>query len=211
QDVEIVDVIPIEQRRREIGRLFLVSMDYTEGEPETYLLPVVVAKRPRSAESDEVPDDVIAELDASSSSGSTPWALCDGSTDPQLAMAILDLVRRGRTESGARGRIVGVPLRAMRSMVPDASAVAQVRPLGAEQSNTSMLIGDRVLLKLLRKLDIGDHPEVEVGRHLNSVVNFPYVAPFGGALEYEAGRQRRMTLASVTGYVPNDGDAWTRT
>jgi maltose alpha-D-glucosyltransferase/alpha-amylase len=205
QDVEIIDVIPIEQRRREVGRIILVSLEYTEGEPETYAVPVVVAKRPRPVDSDDTPDDVIAELDSA-----TGVALCDGSTDPQLATALFELVRRGRSEAGSAGRITGVPARGMRSIVSEVSSPAQVRSLGADQSNTSLLVGERALMKLLRKVDAGDHPEVELGRHLNEVARFPYAAPFGGVLEYEAGRQRSVTLASVTGFVVNDGDAWTR-
>ncbi|HEX7095743.1 MAG TPA: maltose alpha-D-glucosyltransferase, partial [Acidimicrobiales bacterium] len=205
QDVEIVDAVPIEQRGREIGRVLLVSLEYTEGEPETYALPVVVTKRPRSAAEEDSHDDVIAELDPG-----TGVVLCDGSADAQLASALFELVRRSRTEAGTNGRFVGVPTRAMRALTRGAALPGQVRALGAEQSNTTVLIGDRVLMKLLRKIERGPHPEAEIGRHLSEVCRFPHVAPFAGVIEYERARNATMTIACLTGYVVNDGDAWSR-
>src|SRR5690606_12150330 len=98
QDIDIVDAVPVEPRGRELRRLLIVSLEYAEGEPETYALPVVVMKRPRTAGEEDSREDVIAELDAA-----TSVALCDGSGDPQLACALFDLVRRGRTQAGAGG------------------------------------------------------------------------------------------------------------
>jgi maltose alpha-D-glucosyltransferase/alpha-amylase len=73
-----------------------------------------------------------------------------------------------------------------------------------------VLIGDRVLMKLVRKIEPGPHPEVEVGRQLSEVAKLPYVAPYAGSLEYERRRHRRAVVASLSGFVPNDGDAWSR-
>lgn len=66
------------------------------------------------------------------------------------------------TETGIRTRCVpgGAPL-----------GTAAARPLGAEQSNTSMNVGGTHVVKVLRRLRAGVHPEVEVGRHLAAVAD----------------------------------------
>jgi maltokinase len=43
------------------------------------------------------------------------------------------------------------------------------RLLGAEQSNTSVVVGGTHVLKVFRRLQTGPHPEVEIGRHLAAV------------------------------------------
>jgi maltose alpha-D-glucosyltransferase/alpha-amylase len=208
QDASIVDIVAIEQGRRPVGYLLLINLEYTEGEPEIYAVPVVVAKKSRSAEGDDHGpgnEDVIAVLDAV-----TGVSLCDGSADPQLGSALYDLVRRSGTEAGEVGKLSGVPARALRGLTRGASVPPSIRAVGAEQSNTSVLVGERVLMKLIRKIEPGTHPEVEIGRQLSEVARLPYVAPFAGILEYERPRSRRMAVASLTGFVPNDGDAWSR-
>src|SRR5207302_6115575 len=46
---------------------------------------------------------------------------------------------------------------------PEAWAALEPRPLGAEQSNTSLRYGDRLVLKLFRKLEPGVNPDLEIG------------------------------------------------
>ena len=81
-------------------------------------------------------------------------------------------------------------------------------PLRAEQSNTSIAYADRLILKLFRRLGEGLNPDLETGRFLTDLTNFPHIAPVAGSLEYRRGRtQESATLGIVQGYVPNQGDA----
>ena len=59
--------------------------------------------------------------------------------------------------------------------------------LGAEQSNSSMLFGNKLFLKLYRKLEDGVNPDVEVTRFLSERA-FTGVPAFGGAIEYHSHR-----------------------
>ena len=40
------------------------------------------------------------------------------------------------------------------------------RPIGADQSNTTVVVGERLALKMYRRLESGLHPDIEIGRHL---------------------------------------------
>jgi maltose alpha-D-glucosyltransferase/alpha-amylase len=79
--------------------------------------------------------------------------------------------------------------------------------LSAEQSNTSVAFGDRLLLKLFRRVDEGQNPDLEMGLFLTEK-GFPNIPRVAGALEYVRGHRGPMTVGIVQEYVPNEGDAW---
>ncbi|GGI92298.1 hypothetical protein GCM10009083_06040 [Halopseudomonas pertucinogena] len=54
-----------------------------------------------------------------------------------------------------------------------------IHPMTAEQSNTSILIGERMMLKIIRRVMPGIHPEIEIGRFLTQR-QFPAIAPLLG-------------------------------
>ena len=78
----------------------------------------------------------------------------------------------------------------------------------AEQSNTSILYGDRMILKLFRRLQPGENPDVEIGRFLTEVAHFPHIPPFLGEIEMNRPGMARTTLAMLQGLVANQGDGW---
>src|SRR5690606_36546896 len=81
--------------------------------------------------------------------------------------------------------------------------------LGVEQSNTSVSFGDEVLVKLIRRLEPGVNPELEVGSALTDA-GFEAIADVLGGLEYGTG-SKRMTVAVAQRFGPTEGDAWSLT
>ena len=78
----------------------------------------------------------------------------------------------------------------------------------AEQSNTSILYGDQLILKLFRRLQPGENPDVEVGRFLTEVARFPNVAPFLGEISITGNDREKTTTAMLQGLIANQGDGW---
>jgi maltose alpha-D-glucosyltransferase/alpha-amylase len=78
----------------------------------------------------------------------------------------------------------------------------------AEQSNNSVIFGERLMLKVFRRLEEGVNPELEVGRFLTEKTTFAQIAALAGSLEYRRGKGEPVTIAILQGYVPNQGDAW---
>ena len=70
----------------------------------------------------------------------------------------------------------------------------------AEQSNTSVVFGDQLILKLFRRLEPGVNPDLEIGRFLTEQ-GFPYT-PLSWCLEYRRGRKEPSTLASCRATCP---------
>ena len=74
----------------------------------------------------------------------------------------------------------------------------------------SVAYGDRVLLKMYRRLETGINPDLEIGRLLTTM-NFPYSPPLAGSLEYVRANSETVTVAILQGFVHNQGDAWSYT
>jgi maltose alpha-D-glucosyltransferase/alpha-amylase len=83
-----------------------------------------------------------------------------------------------------------------------------VRVIGVEQSNVSIIVGDAVLLKLYRGLEAGVQPEMEIGRFLTEVAHFPFTPAYLGEAEHVSAGGERTALASAFKFVNNQGDAW---
>jgi maltokinase len=81
------------------------------------------------------------------------------------------------------------------------------RRLAVEQSNTSVVIGDRHLLKVYRLLEPGVSPDLEVGTALMRA-GFTETPAVAGGLMYQAEGGPPMTAAMVQAFVPSLGDAW---
>lgn len=94
--------------------------------------------------------------------------------------------------------------------VVDGSSVPQGmrgRVLGAEQSNTSVILGDLLLLKLFRQVPPGISPDVELHRALAEAGSVN-VAPLRGWLEAQVGGET-TTLGMIQDFAANSAEGWT--
>ncbi|MBY4590247.1 MULTISPECIES: maltose alpha-D-glucosyltransferase [Rhizobium] len=79
--------------------------------------------------------------------------------------------------------------------------------LSAEQSNSSLIVGDLAMIKLIRHIFPGIHPEVEMTRYLTRA-GYDHTAPLLGEVAHTDSSGRRSTLIIVQGAIRNQGDAW---
>jgi maltose alpha-D-glucosyltransferase/alpha-amylase len=132
--------------------------------------------------------------------------LHDATAGDEHCRALLDLLRGGRVR-GARGVLRGAAGKVLEEVaVPEGGL--SVSRLGGEQSNTSILFGDQLILKLFRRLAPGPQPDCEVTRYLTEVRGFTGVPAFAGAIEYDAEPGPTATLAAAQRLVPNQTDGW---
>ncbi len=83
-------------------------------------------------------------------------------------------------------------------------AGAGERPIGLDQSNTSYVVDERLVVKLYRRIWPGVHPEVELGRYLTETAGIDCVPAYAGSLHWND-----HAVALVQEYVPGaDGWAW---
>ena len=79
--------------------------------------------------------------------------------------------------------------------------------LAAEQSNSTIVLGEEVVVKLLRRLQPGIHPEAEVTRYLCGL-GYRNVPPFMGEARRVEADGTSYTLMLAQGFVRNQGDGW---
>ncbi len=80
------------------------------------------------------------------------------------------------------------------------------RLIESEQSNSSVVFDDALILKVFRRLEPGINPELELLRFL-AERGFPNVPAFGGSYEY-AGGPLTATLGLVQEFVADGVDGW---
>lgn len=91
------------------------------------------------------------------------------------------------------------------------SSRPHVRAVGVEQSNSSIRLGPGLVFKLLRRLEYGENPELEIGRFLTTRTAFRAMPALHGSLTYEDAGGRAGTAAIVQSWVDSRGDGWSFT
>jgi maltose alpha-D-glucosyltransferase/alpha-amylase len=84
----------------------------------------------------------------------------------------------------------------------------QERDLGADQSNTSVVLGEKILLKAYRRLQPGLNPDLEMTAFLSEEAAFPAVPPLAGFVELVEARHGTSTLAMAQRYIADGEDAY---
>lgn len=202
---EILDFFELPQARTSF-LLALVQVVYMDGDAETYLIPLAFSKGERvESVLQETPNAVIARL-RFREDGST-GLLHDAMVERDLCRDLLAAFgRRRRIKAGDGELLISTTehFRRLSGGPPEALTPSVVQ---AEQSNTSVIYGDRFILKLIRRLAPGVNPDLEISRFLTEK-RFPHAPVIAGALEYARPREEPVTLAILQGFVPNHGDAW---
>jgi maltose alpha-D-glucosyltransferase/alpha-amylase len=138
--------------------------------------------------------------------GARVGLLTDGFALPEFAQAIMAGLASGGSLGTDAGDIRFEPTSRMAdtSVLPD----AEINWLSAEQSNSSLIVGDVAMLKLFRRVASGPHPEAEMGRYLTEQ-GFANTAPLLGEVARIDMDGTRHALAIAQGFIRNQGDAWT--
>ncbi len=209
KSVALHDTIAVPMDGRD-AQVAIFEVDYTEGEPERYVLPLTLAPTELAAAiTGESPQALVAHVDPTGPAtepGAT-WSLYDATYDPGFAPALLEAIGARKRFTGRRGEVTATPTKAYRSLRGGRANKLEARVGRAEQSNTSVTLGDRLILKLFRRVDPGINPELEIGVALTAR-GFEQAADVAGWLAYRGSRDEPAALGILQEYVPNQGDVW---
>ncbi len=205
RSTEVVEAIPLSHAGAK-SYVTYIAVNYTEGEPQTYMLPLTYAFGEQAARiREEAQHSVVADLRLTGDS--EEGVLYDAVRDRGFALTLLDAIRLGDVFKGGSSEIVGSSTLAFGLLAGSDGGSLEPRVMRAEQSNTSIVYGDRFILKLFRRFEEGVNPDLEIGLFLTEkgFANIPAVA---GATEYRREGRDPANLALLQGFVPNRGDAW---
>jgi maltose alpha-D-glucosyltransferase/alpha-amylase len=124
--------------------------------------------------------------------------------------ALVRAMADGARLAGSVGSVVCSSTEALEALLPDASSAAASlteRRLRVEQSNTSVVLGDRLILKLFRLLEPGESPDVEISAFLTDA-GFADTPALAGSITWHPDGGAPATAAMLQAYVPSHGDAW---
>lgn len=184
------------------GELWLIQVDYTDGAPDVYALPVqITTGEPARSLLRNARQAVIAHLTSENSA-----ILHDGLWDAEFRGKLFQLMQSGTRLKRRKGELVGITGSLLAQEPNEYKPSSQV--VNAEQSNSSMLFDNRFFLKLYRKLEDGVNPDVEVTRFLTERRQFNHVPAFVGSIEYRRANAEPTVVALLQTAVPNEGDAW---
>jgi maltose alpha-D-glucosyltransferase/alpha-amylase len=142
-------------------------------------------------------------------SGERSGVLHDGVLKDAACAELLAIIENARAIPMKNGALRGTPGTSLATIRGSEGSLA-VRRGSAEQSNTSILYGDRLILKLFRHQQAGPNPDCEMIKYLAETAHFEPIPPFGGSIEYfpSASEGATVSLAMLQGFVANEGDGW---
>jgi trehalose synthase-fused probable maltokinase len=127
----------------------------------------------------------------------------DGLADTSLARELVRAMRGGLTIQGEQGTIEFRPVAGLERL---GTELARARPIESEQSNSSIVFDDELILKVFRRLEAGINPELEMLRFLTEH-GFENIARLGGWYAYSGGSME-ATLGVFQEFVRGGEDGW---
>jgi predicted trehalose synthase len=182
----VLGAVPLQTAQTPVLAVALLEARFPAGTHELY--QVVLGARPISEGWSE---GVIGEAGE--------WTLYDALVDPQATALLGKLLAEGKEVSGGAGLVRFETL-------DSGSLGGKVRAMGAEQSNSSIVFDERSVLKVFRKVEAGDNPELEMLRFLQEH-EFRNIAPLEGWYEF-TGELMQATLGVLQAYVADARDGW---
>ncbi len=183
--------------------LAMLRVEYTEGEPESFLLPLLLLPAGDPLPVGTIPGSIIAQLHLEAAP-ELPGALLVEASGEAAGCALLDAVGRKATYSAAAGVV-------STGVVPGAKVEGagkrSARVVSSDRLGVSIAYGTSHLLKLYYRMEEGIAPELEIGRYLDAKGVTGITPRVLGYVEYRT-RNEPITLAVVEEYVVNEGTAW---
>ncbi|HEX3354101.1 MAG TPA: putative maltokinase [Terriglobales bacterium] len=198
ESVEIADVVPI-------GAWYLVlaRIKYASGPPEMYHIPLGTV--PHSFDTGLDQDSMMRFRGEKSAD---EYLLADAMLDEEFLGCLLDTIIRGARFPGTLGVLQAVSTSALGALLESSKESLSPSVMNAEQSNSSVVYGRHLVLKIFRRVEAGLNPDLEIGSFLTRKASFRNVPAVAGSLEYVSQQGTSTSLAVLQAYVPNQGDAW---
>jgi maltokinase len=189
--IKVVEAVPLRVESSPVLVLALMEAVFSAGTHEIYQVPLALRPAQEGWDSRVICADV------------SGWTVYDGFADPAVGRELLHRMRSNSELGVADGTL------AFHWAAPASSGLGgtvEVRPVGVEQSNSSIVFADELILKAFRRVEPGENPELELLRFL-STRGFPNIAPLAGWYEFE-GRLVDATLGILQQFLAGATGGW---
>jgi maltose alpha-D-glucosyltransferase/alpha-amylase len=183
--------------------LLIVDVRYLEGDDDIYFVPLIhMAAERAQALLDKYPQARLAKCH----DGSTE--IWDATIDEAFSQWLLQVAGESLSVAFAGGSLRGIAGRSFTTVRGDVTESLSAQRGLAEQSNTSIHYGDRIIMKLFRRLEPGPNPDCEVTQYLSEERGNTHVPAFVGAIEYASREGESISLGILQNLIDNQGDGW---
>ncbi len=205
QSVTIDEIFEIPSTH-EPSFIILVRIEFEDGDFQSYVMPLAIATEANAEHLvRDLPFSVIARIPGGLTG--MEGVLYDAMVDESFCKIFPGFIANRRQLNGRTGTIKATCSHAFRKAYnADFKFDFHVSHIKGEQSNTSIIFGERYIMKLYRRVEEGSNPDLEIGRFLTEK-RFPHVPGVVGAIEAHQNKHP-LALAILQEFVPSEGDCW---
>jgi maltose alpha-D-glucosyltransferase / alpha-amylase len=205
----IVDIVLLADQKEWAAFFVVARVEYADGAAESYAMPLELTSSERMKRLHSVNPSIPA-LRLRDDGDERAVNLCDALWDPEFTLFLLKAIPRHAKLSGLEGEIEAVPTHAFEHLAGRIEEGGGLKPslLNREQSNTSVVFGNRLIMKFFRRLEENINPDVELGTFLTERGSFGHSPLIAGNIFYRRHQGQRTSAALVQAFVQNQGDAW---
>jgi maltose alpha-D-glucosyltransferase/alpha-amylase len=206
RSVQIRDAFELQSSGNPVA-LLVVSVNFVEGDPSDYYVPIAwaggaAAERLEQASAGEI----ICRVRSGTSD--TPGLLYLAHRSPEFSSALLTTIIHRRSVTGLSGELSGFTTPTLRSTGFNNDAAAAAPAFGGpELNNVITIYPDKLVLKFLRRAEVGANPDLDLCRFLTEQ-NFPNIAPVAGWAECHRDDGSAATVAILSRFLPGTQDGW---
>lgn len=205
QSAQIIEAISIPYKDLE-ARMIWLQVEYIQGESQTYLLVMSYAEGDQAAYLlAETPQSVVVRLQIP---GKDQVAvLYEALIDKDFATVLLDAIAHNHSYQGRAGKLIATATDLFPQLTAEASHL-EATLLKGRQRNTSIIYGERLILKLFRKVEEGINPDLEIRHFLGEKKLLQHFAPVAGELKYRRPNGESMTIGILQEFVLDARNSW---
>jgi maltose alpha-D-glucosyltransferase / alpha-amylase len=182
--------------------LTIVDVEYRDGGRDQYALPLAMSSgTDAEAIERQFPYAIVSRV-----SGARKGLLFDGLFDDGVCQMLLAAMQEHRELPTRDGRLRGADVDPGAGHAP-ADSLTPITRSAPDQSNTSVIFGRHLIMKMFRRIEAGPNPDVEIGTYLTRA-GFTRVPPVRGTIEYETSGSAPASLVMLQQFVVNQGNGW---
>lgn len=202
--IKQIHFYPLGAWEKENGRwLFSIcEVEFSDGTRQNYSVPLTIRWGEENLAPEHLPR-IVCRMRHKANTGLLMGALAED----EFCREIVRSMGESHALPLPNGELNFHTTRAYSEWVGDLDAWAISRPQ-LEQSNTSVIIGEKLMLKFYRKTETGINPELEMGCFLTENTSYQHITPVLGSLEFTPNDGEPTLLALLHGFVDNQGNAW---
>ncbi len=207
KEVTLQDYFPVQDEENRYF-ILLLQVEYSEGSSQIYTLPLGFTGGEKGEKlKSEAPQRILTNLIMTHDGKVEHGILYDCLTDKRFCRIFLEWTARKKQVKGASGKASFFSFKISQQRKEQGQDSEPVI-LASEQSASSVKVGNEWVLKLFRRVEQGNNPELGTRKTLREKTSFHAFPPLAGYLKYRKNSGGELTLAVLQPFIPNQGDTW---